>query len=95
MIKGGKCRMFERGITAHCAWCLSHAGDGFPKKCPHGVTASSIKQRPGLGDVVERLAKPIAKVLGLSCLDAHGALKPGSECARRRDWLNRLGPPAG
>lgn len=47
--------------------------------------------RHGLGDMVERLAKPIAKALKLPCLDSGGHLKPDSGCGRRRDALNRLG----
>ena len=43
----------------------------------------------GLGDVIEGLIKPVAQVLGLSCLDSTGQLKPDSPCARRRDALNR------
>lgn len=45
------------------------------------------KYRPGLGDMVERVAKPIAraldKVLGTKLGDCDG-------CRRRRDKLNRL-----
>lgn len=45
----------------------------------------------GIGDIIERLAKPIAKALGLPCLDEKtGGLKPESPCAKRRDALNRL-----
>jgi len=51
--------------------------------------------RPGLGDYVERLAKPIARALKLPCLDADQQLKPESPCARRRDRLNRLGNQLG
>lgn len=46
---------------------------------------------PKLGDIVERLAKPIAKALNLPCLDKDGNLKPESGCAKRRDALNKLG----
>ena len=42
------------------------------------------------GDAVEKLAKPIAKALRLPCLKKDGSLKPESECAKRRDRLNRL-----
>lgn len=44
----------------------------------------------GLGDLVESAAKPIAKALGLKCIDGKGNLKPESKCAKRRDWLNRV-----
>lgn len=46
--------------------------------------------REKLGDQVEKLVKPIAKALNLSCLDNEGKLKPNSPCAKRRDWLNRI-----
>jgi len=48
-------------------------------------------QEPGLGDFVEKMAKPIAKLLKLDCLDGNGNLKPDSLCAKRRDWMNGLG----
>ena len=49
-----------------------------------------LPRRPrGLGNVIEGLIKPVARVLGLSCLDSTGRLKPDSPCARRRDALNR------
>jgi len=44
----------------------------------------------GLGDIIEILAKPVARALKLSCLDGEGKLKPESGCAKRRDALNRL-----
>ena len=44
----------------------------------------------GLGDIIERAAKPFARAIGADCLDAHGALKPDSGCAKRRDALNRV-----
>lgn len=46
----------------------------------------------GLGDVVEKLAHPIAVALKLPCLDQTGTLKPESPCAKRRDALNRAVP---
>lgn len=50
-------------------------------------------QPHGLGDVVEKMAKPIARALGLDCLDqTTGELKPESKCAQRRKWLNRKFP---
>lgn len=54
--------------------------------------AGAEPKQAGLGDVVERLAKPVAKALGLGCLDAQGKLKPESGCAKRRDALNRMFP---
>jgi hypothetical protein len=47
----------------------------------------------GVGDIVERLAKPIARALNLPCLDkTTHALRPESPCAKRRDALNKLLP---
>ncbi len=47
----------------------------------------------GLGDVVEKIAKPIARALGLDCINQlTGELKPNSKCAQRRKWLNRKFP---
>lgn len=49
----------------------------------------------GLGDCVEQIAKPIAKLLGLDCLDAQGMLRVDSGCAKRRDRLNDMGRKLG
>lgn len=47
----------------------------------------------GLGDVVEKIAHPIAKAMGLPCIDKEtDSLKPESPCAKRRDWLNKNFP---
>ena len=48
-------------------------------------------QPKGLGDYVEKLAKPIAVALRLPCLDAEKKLRVESPCAKRREWLNRQG----
>jgi hypothetical protein len=56
---------------------------------PDGAAAA----RPaGLGDALEKLAKPIAKALRLPCLSAADRLQPESNCAKRRDALNRAFP---
>jgi hypothetical protein len=66
--------------------------------CPEAARIGQTKGLPemerkrGLGDVVEGLVKPIAKALGLRCLDAEGKLRPESGCAKRRDALNRVLP---
>jgi len=44
-----------------------------------------------LGEKIERLVKPVAKLLKLPCLDAAGKLKPQSPCGQRRQALDRLG----
>jgi len=50
----------------------------------------------GLGDVVEKLAHPVAVALRLGCVDkATGKLKPDSKCAKRRLALNRFGRQCG
>lgn len=47
----------------------------------------------GLGDVVEKLAHPIAVALWLQCMDKETkALRPDSPCAKRRDAMNRIFP---
>lgn len=81
--------------------CLQGRYNGKPS---HGVcrlciargenTAEIESSQPtkGLGDIVERLAKPVAKALNLSCLDATNNLRPESPCAKRRDWLNKHTP---
>lgn len=51
--------------------------------------AGSIR---GLGDVVEKIAHPIAKALHLPCVDPVKGLRPDSPCAKRRDWLNKQFP---
>jgi hypothetical protein len=48
-------------------------------------------ETPGLGDWVERMAKPVAKLLKLPCLDENGNLKADSGCAKRRKGLNNVG----
>ena len=49
----------------------------------------------GMGDVIESLAKPIAKAFRLECLDMDDQLKPESDCAKRRDAANRAIPFGG
>lgn len=70
---------------AHCATCRTdpnwRAKVGAPETCPHASF---------LGDLIERIAKPVAKYLRLSCLDDSGKLKPGSPCAQRKASLNRI-----
>ncbi len=47
----------------------------------------------GLGDLVSAVATPIARTLGLGCVDpATKQLRPESGCAQRRAALNRLFP---
>ena len=59
---------------------------------PAGTQRAPSQKRPmGLGDLIERLAHPIAVALKLPCLDAQQRLKTDSPCGRRRDAANRLG----
>ena len=44
----------------------------------------------GLGDLIERIAKPFARALRLDCIDSDGKLKATSPCAKRRDKLNKI-----
>jgi hypothetical protein len=45
----------------------------------------------GLGDLVASVATPIARALGLPCIDpATQQLRPESGCAKRKAALNRL-----
>jgi len=49
------------------------------------------RPRPGLGDLVSKIATPIARALNWDCIDpATKDLKPDSGCAGRRDALNAL-----
>ena len=45
----------------------------------------------GLGDLVSTLATPIARALNMDCIDpATKQLKPESDCAERKAWLNKI-----
>lgn len=79
------CDKFKKGRIIHDDPCQS---------CPIGrfkAVAELCHTARGLGDFVEKAVKPIAVFMRLSCLDDHGKLKEASPCAKRRDWLNRLG----
>lgn len=71
-----------------CAQCPDGHWGRYSMDC-----ASVEKPSLGLGDIVEIVAKPIARALNLPCLDGQGNLKPGSGCAKRRDYLNRITKP--
>jgi hypothetical protein len=58
---------------------------------PPQTTKQPVTPSHRLGDRIERLVKPIAKLLRLPCLDEQHKLRPNSPCARRRDRLNRMG----
>ena len=65
-------------------------GRPFIGQCKLCIEAGYNQEGIGFGDIVERLAKPIAKALRLPCLDKAGNLKPESGCAKRRDKLNKV-----
>ena len=69
------------------AWRLSVQA---PEICPHGITKESLSNPDGLGALTEKLARPVAKLLGLPCYDEAGKLKPTSGCFKRREKLNAL-----
>lgn len=68
----------------HCKTCRSDGkwreAVGAPDKCPHGVVT-------GAGDVVERVAQPIAKAIDRV---AGTAIANCGGCSKRRDALNKL-----
>ena len=49
------------------------------------------RKRLGLGDIVASVATPIARALGMDCIDKEThQLKPASPCQKRKEWLNSL-----
>lgn len=47
----------------------------------------------GLGDAIAAVATPIARALGMPCVDkATGQLKPDSPCAKRKEAANKAVP---
>jgi len=49
------------------------------------------RRKFGLGDLVAKVATPIARALNLDCIDkTTGQLKPESGCAQRKAALNKL-----
>ncbi len=50
----------------------------------------------GIGDAISAIATPIARVLGLPCIDPQTKqLRPESGCAKRKAKLNALTRPHG
>jgi hypothetical protein len=64
---------------------------------PQPVTVAGVdvpKSTVGLGDLVHSVALPIARAVGMDCVDkATNDLKPGSPCAHRQDFLNKVQLP--
>ena len=90
---------YRPGLWAAVQGRSSQAGKG-QRIMEHRALAQCYREHPriravGLGDRVEKAVKPIAKALDLRCLDKEGNLLPDSRCARRRDWLNRVGRKVG
>jgi hypothetical protein len=51
-----------------------------------------LKQNMGIGDIFGKIATPVARKLGLPCVDkATGDLKPESKCAKRKAKWNKAG----
>lgn len=57
--------------------------------CEQGFAAPCTDRIDGLGDVVERMARPVMSVL--SAVTGQ-ATKPCSGCKARQEWLNRQVP---
>jgi len=87
-VENDQCRLVSHHNCLECrtnpAWRQSVIA---PDICPHGVTAASFSTG-GVGSIIEKLVKPIAKALKLSCLEKDGNLRPTSPCAKRRQILN-------
>lgn len=88
---------------AHCRTCRNDQGwrgrVGAPEICPHGITEKGpFRDNPapkieGFGDLVSFVATPIAKAIGMPCVDKKtGRLREDSGCAKRKNALNKLIP---
>lgn len=77
-----------------CAVCPAGHWKQWTRQCRQIEPAPTLLQRLALGTRIEKLAKPIAKVLGLPCLEKDGTLQPKSPCAQRRDLLDGKRPPS-
>jgi len=63
-----------------------------PKLIIPGATLS--KPSIGLGDAIAAIATPIARAIGMDCIDkTTGQLKPDSGCAQRKEKLNAIKLP--
>lgn len=60
---------------------------------PASVPGFRQPQMQGAGDLVSKIATPIARTLKMGCIDkTTNDLKPESPCAKRRAALNKLLP---
>src|SRR5438128_2147209 len=84
-----------------CRECVDKAGDPCAV-CDHGrwgryeaigCDDPNREVPTGLGDVVAAVATPIARALGLPCIDPQTKqLRPESGCAKRKAKLNQKFP---
>ena len=87
---GGNCSVSNMNIsTGTCEYCLKNNLLG-----KHLLTSKSTKEPiRGLGDVIAKVATPIARVLNLPCVDKETKqLRQGSPCAKRKEALNQKVP---
>src|SRR5207245_1071022 len=79
------------GLVLNTRTCSFFAD--MPTRIVNPYGSRSLKQMRGLGDVVERMAAPIANALKLDCHDKEtGELKKESPCGKRKDKLNKVFP---
>jgi len=86
-----------RARYSACRTCPTPCGTVKPydleASCPLPVSRwpkAGDDGRVGLGDVVEKLAKPVAVALRMKCLDRDQRLLPESPCAKKREVLNEV-----
>jgi len=61
------------------------------KKIPKTRIATLPKPSIGLGDLIAKVATPIARFLRLPCIDKKtNELKPESPCQKRKEALNKI-----
>ena len=61
-----------------------------------GESMPEMPRAKGLGDLVSKVATPLARALRLPCIDPEtNNLRPESSCAKRRDALNAALPSGG
>jgi len=87
---GGKCSVVNMNISiGTCEHCLKNKLEG-----KHLLNKSIIpKPITGLGDVIAKVATPIARALNMPCVDPQTKqLKPESPCSKRRAMLNKAVP---
>jgi len=85
----------QRAHVLNCAICdycrpdpTSSIGMNFMEAGRPEPVEGPSSRRPGLGDRVEKILKPIARAIKSDCLDEHDGLKPGSPCHKGREFLN-------